>query len=103
MSTASSQIRAIPISCWHHSGENSPQSSLGQKGTFPPAMNILTIDIFINTSSQIRSCILNREETLSASPLLVLYHDLLTEAEMRFMKEKVAESCFLANNHQMIG
>ena len=66
-------------------------------------MNILTIDIFINTSSQIRSCILNREETLSASPLLVLYHDLLTEAEMRFMKEKVAESCFLANNHQMIG
>ena len=82
---------------------NSPPSPLGQKGTFPPAMNILTIDIFINTSSQIRSCFLNREETLSASPLLVLYHDLLTEAEMRFMKEKVAESCFPANNHQMIG
>jgi len=31
-----------------------------------------------------------REEILSASPLLVLYHDLLTEGEMRFMKEKVS-------------
>ena len=42
-----------------------------------------------------------REEVLSASPLLVLYHDLLTEAEMHFMKEKVAESCIVAKNVQM--
>ena len=34
-----------------------------------------------------------REEILSASPLLVLYHDLLTEGEMHFMKEKV--QCWL--------
>ena len=30
-----------------------------------------------------------RQEVLSASPLLVLYHDLLTEGEMSFMKDKV--------------
>ena len=31
----------------------------------------------------------SRQEVLSASPLLVLYHDLLTEGEMHLMKDKV--------------
>ena len=44
--------------------------------------------------------IYNREEVLSASPLLVLYHDLLTEGEMCFMKEKVGESCCIVAKHE---
>merc|ERR1712130_1002017 len=31
-----------------------------------------------------------REEELSSSPLIVLYHDFLTEGEMHFMKEEVS-------------
>ena len=59
------QAKAIRISCWHHSGDNLIPYPL----------------------------ITRREEILSASPLLVLYHDLLTEGEMHFMKEKV--QCWL--------
>ena len=59
------QAKAIRISCWHHSG-----------------------DILIPYP-----LITPREEILSVSPLLVLYHDLLTEGEMHFMKEKV--QCWL--------
>ena len=43
--------------------------------------------VFMNTfNTMFKSA---RQEVLSASPLLVLYHDLLTEGEMHFMKDKV--------------